>query len=97
MSGGAWNRDGQFAARVIIAEQNVRHRLPATASQAEVLAAVAKLNADPSVDAILVQLPLPRHLDAEAVIAAVSPDKDVDGMHPLNLGLLASGRPREPR
>jgi methylenetetrahydrofolate dehydrogenase (NADP+)/methenyltetrahydrofolate cyclohydrolase len=69
-------------------------RLPATASQAEVIAAVARLNADPRVDAILIQLPLPAHLDADAVVAAIATDKDVDGMHPLNLGLLAAGRPR---
>jgi len=69
-------------------------RLPENASQAEVIAAVERLNADPRVDAILVQLPLPAQLDADAVVAAVAPDKDVDGMHPLNLGLLAAGRPR---
>lgn len=69
-------------------------RLPEGASQAEVIAAVERLNADPRVDAILVQLPLPAPLDADAVVAAVAPDKDVDGMHPLNLGLLAAGRPR---
>ena len=69
------------------------HRLPATATQNDVLALVARLNADDSVDAILVQLPLPAHLDADAIVEAVSPAKDVDGMHPFNLGLLASGRP----
>jgi methylenetetrahydrofolate dehydrogenase (NADP+)/methenyltetrahydrofolate cyclohydrolase len=69
-------------------------RLAADATQNEVLAAVARLNGDDGVDAILVQLPLPAHLDAEAIVEAVAPDKDVDGMHPLNLGLLASGRPR---
>lgn len=68
--------------------------LPANASQAEVIAAVAQLNADAGVDAILIQLPLPAHLDAQAVIEAVAPEKDVDSMHPFNLGLLASGRPR---
>jgi methylenetetrahydrofolate dehydrogenase (NADP+)/methenyltetrahydrofolate cyclohydrolase len=69
-------------------------RLPAESTQADVIAAIGGLNADPTVDAILVQLPLPGHLDPDAVVAAVAPDKDVDGMHPLNLGLLASGRPR---
>ncbi|HEY8564562.1 MAG TPA: bifunctional methylenetetrahydrofolate dehydrogenase/methenyltetrahydrofolate cyclohydrolase FolD [Beijerinckiaceae bacterium] len=69
------------------------HALPATASQAELLALVARLNADPQVDGILVQLPLPDHLDAQAVIAALDPDKDVDGLHPLNAGRLASGLP----
>ncbi|MBP9202590.1 MAG: bifunctional 5,10-methylenetetrahydrofolate dehydrogenase/5,10-methenyltetrahydrofolate cyclohydrolase [Kofleriaceae bacterium] len=72
----------------------VDHRLPASTSQAELLALVATLNADPSVDGILVQLPLPRGLDTDAVIAAIDPAKDVDGLHPINLGLLAQGRPR---
>ena len=67
--------------------------LPASTSQAELLATIAALNADPAVDGILVQLPLPAHLDADAVIAAVTPTKDVDGFHPVNAGLLASGRP----
>jgi methylenetetrahydrofolate dehydrogenase (NADP+)/methenyltetrahydrofolate cyclohydrolase len=67
--------------------------LPASTSQAELLATIAALNADPAVDGILVQLPLPAHLDADAVIAAVTPSKDVDGFHPVNAGLLASGRP----
>jgi len=59
-----------------------------------VLEKVRKLNADPEIDGILVQLPLPNQVDADQVIAAVSPSKDVDGFHPENLGLLFSGRPR---
>ena len=59
-----------------------------------VLEKVRQLNADPEIDGILVQLPLPSQVDAERVIAAVSPAKDVDGFHPENLGLLFSGRPR---
>jgi methylenetetrahydrofolate dehydrogenase (NADP+)/methenyltetrahydrofolate cyclohydrolase len=70
-----------------------QHSLPATVSQEEVLAIVASLNADPKVDAILVQLPLPRQVSAAAIIEAVSPDKDADGFHPLNLGRLMLGRP----
>lgn len=70
------------------------HKLPATTTQAELLALVARLGADPTVDGILVQLPLPRHLDADAVIAAIPPHKDVDGLHPENLGLVAQGRAR---
>ena len=66
------------------------HRLPATASEADVLALVARLNADPAVHGILVQLPLPPHLDSERVLARISPNKDVDGFHPINLGLLAN-------
>ena len=69
------------------------HKLPATTSQAELMALVAQLNADPVVDGILVQLPLPSHLDSDAVIRALDPAKDVDGLHPINLGYLAQGRP----
>jgi methylenetetrahydrofolate dehydrogenase (NADP+) / methenyltetrahydrofolate cyclohydrolase len=65
------------------------HELPATSSQQEVEALVSQLNADPNVDGILVQLPLPPGLDEEAVLKAVSIEKDVDGFHPLNLGRLA--------
>ena len=70
------------------------HRLPADTTQAALLALVARLGADPSVHGILVQLPLPRGLDADAVIAAIPPHKDVDGLHPDNLGRVAQGRPR---
>jgi len=69
------------------------HKLPATTSQAELIALVAQLNADPAVDGILVQLPLPAHLDSDAVIRSLDPAKDVDGLHPINLGYLAQGRP----
>src|SRR5690606_39734218 len=66
----------------------------AEATTASLLALVAELNADPSVHGILIQLPLPPHVDAAAVLAAVDPDKDVDGFHPYNLGLLVAGEPR---
>lgn len=66
-------------------------RLPATTSQDELLATVARLNADPAVHGILVQLPLPPPLDAAAIMRAVDPDKDVDGFHPVNVGRLALG------
>jgi methylenetetrahydrofolate dehydrogenase (NADP+)/methenyltetrahydrofolate cyclohydrolase len=69
------------------------HRLPATTSQAELLALIAQLNADPAVDGILIQLPLPAQIDETCVLDAVDPKKDVDGFHPQNAGLLASGRP----
>lgn len=68
-------------------------RLPAETSQAALLAVIARLNADDAVDGILVQLPLPKHIDETAIIAAVDPDKDVDGFHPLNAGRLAAGLP----
>jgi methylenetetrahydrofolate dehydrogenase (NADP+)/methenyltetrahydrofolate cyclohydrolase len=67
------------------------HRLPAEVPQAELLALIAKLNADPAVHGILVQLPLPKGLDSNAVIDAIDPAKDVDGLNPVNAGRLASG------
>ncbi|PZU11580.1 bifunctional methylenetetrahydrofolate dehydrogenase/methenyltetrahydrofolate cyclohydrolase FolD [Sphingomonas sp.] len=67
------------------------HRLPATTTQDELLALVARLNADSGVDGILVQLPLPPQINTQAIIAAIDPNKDVDGFHPVNAGRLASG------
>ena len=67
------------------------HRLPADVAQADLLAVVAKLNADPAVHGILVQLPLPKSIDTETVINAIDPAKDVDGLHPNNAGRLAGG------
>lgn len=67
------------------------HRLPADTDQESLIALVDQLNADPAVDGILVQLPLPRHLDEAAVLLRISPDKDVDGFHPVNAGRLATG------
>jgi methylenetetrahydrofolate dehydrogenase (NADP+)/methenyltetrahydrofolate cyclohydrolase len=67
------------------------HTLPASASEADVLALVAQQNADPGVDGILVQLPLPSHIDTSKVIKAIDPAKDVDGFHPLNTGRLMTG------
>ncbi len=67
-------------------------RLPATISQTDLLAEVARLNADPATDGILVQLPLPAQIDTASVIEAVDPAKDVDGFHPFNAGRLAAGR-----
>ncbi len=69
------------------------HRLPADTTQADLLALVTALNADEAVDGILVQLPLPRHIDESAVIDAIDPDKDVDGFHVVNSGRLAAGLP----
>jgi methylenetetrahydrofolate dehydrogenase (NADP+) / methenyltetrahydrofolate cyclohydrolase len=68
-------------------------RLPADTAEEELLTRIARLNADPAVDGILVQLPLPGHIATQAVIEAIDPDKDVDGFHPLNVGRLASGHP----
>jgi methylenetetrahydrofolate dehydrogenase (NADP+)/methenyltetrahydrofolate cyclohydrolase len=69
------------------------HRLPADATQEELIRLVADLNGDPLIHGILVQLPLPAHLDERSVLAAISPDKDVDGLHVVNVGRLASGLP----
>ena len=70
---------------------SVTHRLPAETTQAELLALVASLNADEAIDGVLVQLPLPPQIDAGAVLAAIDPDKDVDGFHVINAGRLAVG------
>ena len=71
--------------------RNFEHKLPASASQAELLALVLRLNADPEVDGVLVQLPLPAGLDARATLEALDPAKDVDGFHSRNVGLLWGG------
>ena len=71
--------------------ESFAHHLPDTLSEAELLAIVDKLNRDPAVDGILVQLPLPTQIDAQRVIEAIDPDKDVDGFHPVNAGRLATG------
>ncbi|MBD8619669.1 bifunctional methylenetetrahydrofolate dehydrogenase/methenyltetrahydrofolate cyclohydrolase FolD [Sphingomonas sp. CFBP 13728] len=71
--------------------ESIEHRLPADVPEEDLLALVATLNADPTIDGILVQLPLPKHIDEQAVIAAIDPDKDVDGFHPINAGRLATG------
>jgi methylenetetrahydrofolate dehydrogenase (NADP+)/methenyltetrahydrofolate cyclohydrolase len=68
------------------------HKLPAETSEADLLALVAKLNADEAVDGILVQLPLPKHIDTNKVLDTISPDKDVDGFHVINAGRLATGQ-----
>lgn len=68
------------------------HRLPASVSQTELLELVQRLNADPAVDGILVQLPLPKGVSAEPVLDAVDPAKDVDGFHPVNVGALWTGK-----
>ena len=84
------NKD-KAAAQVGIVARTIR--LPANTTEAALRAQIEALNADPVVDGILVQLPLPPHIDAAAMIEAVDPAKDVDGFHPVNVGRLASGRP----
>jgi methylenetetrahydrofolate dehydrogenase (NADP+)/methenyltetrahydrofolate cyclohydrolase len=78
---------------VEVGMRSFEHRLPGDTSQADLLALVETLNADPEVHGILVQLPLPKHLDADAIIAAISPEKDVDGLTVINAGRLAAGLP----
>lgn len=73
--------------------RSIEHRLPADTSEADLLRLVATLNADDAVDGILVQLPLPPQIDAQRVIEAIDPEKDVDGFHPVNAGRLATGLP----
>lgn len=78
---------------VEVGMRSFEHRLPASATEAEVLELVGKLNADPAVDGILVQLPLPQQVDTQKVIEAIDPAKDVDGFHPVNAGRLMTGVP----
>lgn len=66
------------------------HRLPAETTEAELLSLVSKLNADPAINGILVQLPLPKHIDTPKILLAIDPNKDVDGFHPVNVGRLGS-------
>ncbi len=85
-------RKGKVAARLGL--HHVQHDLPEDTPEAELLALVDRLNADPDIDGILVQVPLPPHMDRERVLDRIDPAKDVDGFHPWNMGLLAQGRPR---
>ncbi|SNT76592.1 bifunctional methylenetetrahydrofolate dehydrogenase/methenyltetrahydrofolate cyclohydrolase FolD [Paracoccus seriniphilus] len=77
---------------VQVGMNSYEHKLPAETSQEELLTLIERLNSDPAVNGILVQLPLPAHLDEAAVINAIDPAKDVDGFHILNVGLLATGQ-----
>ena len=69
------------------------HKLPASTSQADLLALIEKKNTDPKIHGILVQLPLPKHIDSKVILEAVSPLKDADGVHPYNFGRLVEGHP----
>ncbi len=69
------------------------HELPAQTEERELLRLIGRLNADPAVDGILVQLPLPKHMDEKRVLDAIAPDKDVDAFHPVNVGRLVIGEP----
>ncbi|MEQ1547392.1 MAG: bifunctional methylenetetrahydrofolate dehydrogenase/methenyltetrahydrofolate cyclohydrolase FolD [Chakrabartia sp.] len=78
---------------VEVGMRSFEHKLPEDTTQVDLLALIERLNADTSVDGILVQLPLPKHLDELAVVSAIDPDKDVDGLHVVSAGRLASGLP----
>jgi len=84
---------GKHKAALEAGFQSIDRRLPADVAQDELLSVLAELNEDGEVDGILVQLPLPGHIDAEAVLQAVAPIKDVDGFHPFNAGRLFAGHP----
>jgi methylenetetrahydrofolate dehydrogenase (NADP+)/methenyltetrahydrofolate cyclohydrolase len=73
---------------------SIQHNLPAETSEADLLALIEALNADPAVHGVLVQLPLPKHIDSSRVLEAIAPHKDVDGFHPINVGLLSIGDTR---
>jgi methylenetetrahydrofolate dehydrogenase (NADP+)/methenyltetrahydrofolate cyclohydrolase len=85
---------GKHKAAAEVGVTSFDHTLPASTREEELLALVHKLAADARVHGILVQLPLPRHIDATLVLDSIPPDKDVDGFHPDNIGRLAQGRPR---
>lgn len=77
---------------VEIGMRSIEHKLDASTSEQTLLALIAQLNADPEVDGILVQLPVPKHISSDRVIQAIHPDKDVDGLNPINAGRLATGQ-----
>jgi methylenetetrahydrofolate dehydrogenase (NADP+) / methenyltetrahydrofolate cyclohydrolase len=84
---------GKHKACAEVGMASVRRDLPAETTRKEALDVVAELNADPAVDGYLIQLPVPDQLDAAELLMAVDPNKDADGLHPVNLGLLALGQP----
>jgi len=90
--GSRWYVNGKHKDCAEVGIESIRVDLPETASQAEVEEHVARLNADPACTGYIVQLPLPRHMDANRVLSLIDPDKDADGLHPTNLGWLVLGR-----
>jgi methylenetetrahydrofolate dehydrogenase (NADP+)/methenyltetrahydrofolate cyclohydrolase len=86
--GSRWYVDAKHRDCAEVGIASIQRELPATATQADVLEAVAELNADPACDAYIVQLPLPPQVDESAVLEAIDPAKDADGLHPINLGRL---------
>lgn len=84
---------GKHKACAEVGVASIRHDLPANASRSQVLDVIAGLNEDPSIDGYLIQHPVPAHLDFTELLLAVDPEKDADGLHPVNLGFLALGEP----
>ena len=91
--GSTWYVNGKHKDCAEVGISSLREDLPATASQDEVLAAVRRLNEDPACTGYIVQLPLPKGIDENAVLGAIDPAKDADGLHPTNLGWLVLGKP----
>ena len=91
--GSGWYVAGKHRDSVEVGIESIRVDLPADVSQGELETHIAKLNADPSCTGYIVQLPLPDHIDEFPILELVDPAKDVDGLHPINLGWLALGRP----
>lgn len=87
--GSTWYVNGKHRDCAEIGISSIRRDLPETITQAELETVIDELNADPACTGYLVQLPLPKHLDADSILERVDPDKDVDGLHPMNLGRLA--------
>jgi methylenetetrahydrofolate dehydrogenase (NADP+) / methenyltetrahydrofolate cyclohydrolase len=90
--GSRWYVNGKHKDCAEVGIESIRVELPATATQAEVEQAVDRLNADPACTGYIVQLPLPRHMDENAVLGRIDPAKDADGLHPTNLGWLVLGK-----
>lgn len=76
---------------VEVGMNSIEHKLPASTSQSDLITLIENMNNDDTISGILVQLPLPKHIDADAVLSTISPQKDVDGFHPLNVGAISSG------
>ncbi|NED99544.1 bifunctional methylenetetrahydrofolate dehydrogenase/methenyltetrahydrofolate cyclohydrolase [Phytoactinopolyspora halotolerans] len=93
--GSQWYVNGKHRDCAEVGINSIRRDLPDTITQAELEAVVDELNADPACTGYIVQLPLPKHIDTEAILERVDPDKDVDGLHPTNLGRLALGVNKE--
>ncbi len=91
--GSTWYVNGKHKDCAEVGIESLREDLPATATQDEVLAAVRRLNEDPACTGYIVQLPLPKGIDENAVLGAIDPAKDADGLHPTNLGWLVLGKP----